>query len=110
VLAAAGVYTIIQASRSTDEPPSTLKGAGLGRLLLLGAGLSIDNLVVGFALGTYRSPLVLGIALIAVVSVGLSLIGLELGARVETRIEHSSELLGGIVLVCVGAAIATQLL
>jgi putative Mn2+ efflux pump MntP len=109
-LALAGAYAIIQAIRSADEPPSTLSGAGLGRLLLLGAALSIDNLVIGFALGTYRSPLALGIAIIAGVSVGLSLIGLELGARLGTSIEHSSQLLGGIVLVCVGAAIATQVL
>jgi manganese efflux pump family protein len=79
-------------------------------LLLLGAALSIDNLIVGFALGTHGSPLVLGITLIAGVSVGLSLIGLELGARLGTTVEHNSQLLSGIVLVCVGAAIATQLL
>ena len=77
---------------------------------MLGAGLSIDNLIVGFALGAYRAPLPLGIALITAVSVGLSLIGLELGARLGTRIEHGSELLGGIVLVGVGAAIPTQLI
>jgi putative Mn2+ efflux pump MntP len=87
-----------------------MAGAGAGRLLLLGAALSIDNLVVGFALGAYHSPLALGIALIAGVSVGLSLVGLELGARLGSSVEHSSQLLGGIVLVCVGAAIATQLL
>jgi putative Mn2+ efflux pump MntP len=109
-LALAGAYAIIQAIRSADEPPATRAGAGAGRLLLLGAALSIDNLVVGFALGAYHSPLALGIALIAGVSVGLSLVGLELGARLGSSVEHSSQLLGGIVLVCVGAAIATQLL
>jgi manganese efflux pump family protein len=110
LLAAAGAYTVIQATRSAAERPPTIAGAGLGRLLVLGAGLSIDNLIVGFALGTYRAPLALGIALIAVVSVGLSLIGLELGARLGAGVEHLSELLGGVVLICVGAAIATRLL
>jgi manganese efflux pump family protein len=109
LLVAAGAYTLLDAIRSGDDGPP-VAGAGMGRLLLLGAGLSIDNLIVGFALGTYHAPLVLGIALIAIVSVGLSLIGLELGARLGTSVEHASELLGGIVLICVGAAIATQLI
>jgi hypothetical protein len=34
--------------------------------------------------------------MIAVVSVGLSLIGLELGARLGIRVEQRSELVGGI--------------
>ena len=109
-LALAGVYTIIQAIRSADEPPSGLADAGFGRLLWLAAALSIDNLFVGFALGTSRSPLGLGIAIIAGVSVGLSLIGLELGARLGSGVERTGPLLGGIVLVCVGAAIAAGLL
>ncbi len=111
VLAAVGASSrSSRRSDATDREPAALAGAGLGRLLVLGAVLSIDNLVVGFALGAYGSPLGLSIVLIAVVSVGLSLIGLELGARLGSRIEHISELLGGLVLVCVGAAIATGLL
>jgi putative Mn2+ efflux pump MntP len=36
----------------------------------------------------------------------MSLIGLEAGARIGTRVEYSSELIGAIVLICVGAVIA----
>ncbi len=107
LLGVAGAYTIIEALRSADTQPPALAGAGLGRLLLLAAGLSIDNLIVGFALGAYHAPLAVGIAVIAVVSVGLSLIGLELGARLGAGVEHLTALLGGVVLTCVGAAIAT---
>jgi putative Mn2+ efflux pump MntP len=110
LLAAAGLYTVIDAIRNAGQPAAAVTDARLGRLMILAAGLSIDNLIVGFALGTYHAPLVFGIALIAIVSVGLSLIGLELGARLGTRVEHLSELLGGIVLFAVGVAIATQLL
>jgi putative Mn2+ efflux pump MntP len=69
-LAAVGVYTIVQAIRSADEAPSTLKDASLGRLLWLGAGLSIDNLLSVHAgnlpLTAHRSPLALGIVLVCV--------------------------------------------
>jgi putative Mn2+ efflux pump MntP len=53
---------------------------------------------------------VLAVTVIAVVSVALSLVGLELGDQLGSRVEHHSELLAGIVLICVGGAIATGLL
>jgi manganese efflux pump family protein len=109
LLIGVGAEATIAAVRARDERPREIAGARLGRLLALGAALSIDNLVVGFALGAYRTPVALSIALIAGVSVGLSLVGLELGARLGTRVEHRSELLSGVVLIGVGAAILANL-
>jgi putative Mn2+ efflux pump MntP len=107
LLAAAGLYTVIEALRPDDQEPG-LDTLGTGRLLLLAAGLSVDNLVVGFALGADNASLVLAVALITTSSVGLSLVGLELGARLGGRVEQFSELLGGVVLIAVGAAIAVR--
>jgi putative Mn2+ efflux pump MntP len=42
-------------------------------------------------------------------SVGLSLIGLELGQQLGVRVEHNSELFSGIVVMAVGVAIAAGL-
>jgi putative Mn2+ efflux pump MntP len=120
LLIAVGAQITIAATRSRDpagpragtadsENESTLASVHSGRLILLAAGLSIDNLVVGFALGAYRAPLAVSVAVIAAVSVGLSLVGLELGARLGTRVEHRSELLSGIVLIGTGLAILTNL-
>ena len=72
---------------------------------MLAAGLSIDNLIIGFALGAHRAPLVLAVIVIGVVSVSLSLLGLELGQRLGESVEQRSELLGAAVLIAVGAAI-----
>jgi manganese efflux pump family protein len=110
LLIAVGARVTIAAVRSPHGSPATRAGAGTGKLLVLAAALSIDNLVVGFALGAYRTPLVLSVAIIAIVSVGLSLLGLELGARLGARVERRSELLSGIVLIAVGLAILTGLL
>ncbi len=115
LLIAVGAEITIAATRSGDRgaadsgSESTLASAHFGRLVLLAAGLSIDNLVVGFALGAYRAPLAVSVAVIAAVSVGLSLLGLELGARLGARVEHRSELLSGIVLIATGLAILTNL-
>jgi len=111
LLIAVGAQFTISGARSQRDPQQALApSAGTGKLLVLSAALSIDNLVVGFALGAYRTPLALSVAIIAIVSVGLSLVGLELGARLGTKVEHRSELLSGIVLIAVGLAILTGLL
>jgi putative Mn2+ efflux pump MntP len=62
---------------------------------------------VGFALGTLPVNLLVLSLGIAAVSVGMSLIGLELGSRLGEHTGRYSELVGGIVLIVVGVAIAT---
>jgi len=90
LLIATGIYTLVDARwGSPDEPPSSSRPV---RLVLTGAALSIDNLVVGFALGAYRVPVVLSALVIGVVSVGMSLVGLELGSRMSVAVEKWSEL------------------
>ena len=84
-------------------PPATARSS---RLVLTRAALSIDNLIVGFALGAYKVPIALAAIAIEVVSVGMSLLGLEVGDRLGTPVEMRSSEVGGIVLILVGAAIA----
>ncbi len=110
LLIAVGVQMAVFALRSGDGQSSSLAGAPVGRLILLGAGLSIDNLVIGFALGAHNSPLVLAVLLIATASVGLSLVGLELGSKLGEGVEHWSELIGAGVLVAVGLAILLRVI
>jgi putative Mn2+ efflux pump MntP len=110
LLIAVGLQMGISAVRSDADAPPALAGAPLARLTVLAAGLSIDNLVIGFALGTHGTPLVLSVIVIGVVSVGLSLLGLELGSRLGADVGHRSGLLGAGVLIAVGAAILTHLI
>lgn len=105
LLMVAGIYTVVRARRgSPDEPP---RSSGMGGLLVTGAALSIDNLIVGFALGTHEVSVLAAAVVIAVVSVGMSLVGLELGNRAGASVEKWSAELGGAVLVSVGVAIAS---
>jgi putative Mn2+ efflux pump MntP len=110
LLVLVGLQMGVRWLRSDADAPSALAGAPLARLVLLAAGLSIDNLVIGFALGARDTPLVLSVIVIGVVSVGLSLLGLELGSRLGARVGHRSELLGAGVLVAVGAAILAHVI
>jgi len=108
LLIATGIYAVMQAIRGQDgEAPATPAGQGTGRLLVTGAALSIDNLAVGFALGTFHINLAAAAVVIGVVSVTMSLLGLELGSRLGTRTGDRGELVGGVVLIGVGVAIAS---
>jgi putative Mn2+ efflux pump MntP len=107
LLIATGLYAVVQARLRASE---VARPTNTGKLILTGAALSIDNLVVGFALGTYKVALVEAAIVIAVVSVGMSLIGLEVGRRLGHSVEQWSAELGGAVLVLVGILIATGVL
>jgi len=106
LLGLAGLYVIVSELRGDPGTP----GPGLKPLILIAIALSIDNLVVGFALGTYRVNLAVAAITFATVSVALSLLGLEIGKRVGNRIGKRGELLGGASLILVGIAIGTGLL
>src|SRR5271166_2972281 len=110
LLIATGLFTLIQAFRHHDGDTTSAAAQGLGKLLVSGLALSIDNLAVGFALGTYHVALLTAAVLIGAVSVTMALAGLELGRLLGTKIGERGEALGGIVLVSVGIVIASGLL
>jgi manganese efflux pump family protein len=122
LLIATGLSVLVQARRERDRPDPgeddrargrepARPGASqrTGRLLVTGAALSIDNLAVGFALGTLRVPFVLAVIVIGSVSVAMSLAGLELGRRIGAAAGERGELLSGVVLIGVGIAAACGL-
>jgi len=76
------------------------------RMLASGLVLSADNLAAGFALGAYHTGLALAAAVFGVVSVAMSLAGLELGARIGVAAGERGELVACVLLIGVGAAIA----
>ncbi len=111
LLVATGLYALVQAVRpASGQSSADAAGQRTGRLVLTGAALSIDNLAVGFALGTYHVGLVVAVLVIGAVSVTLSLAGLELGRRLGARAGGRGEIVGGLILVGVGIAIAAGVL
>jgi putative Mn2+ efflux pump MntP len=109
LLIAAGLYALVQAVRGLSRQDGNGHAAdqSAARMLVTGLALSIDNLAVGFALSTYHVSLAVAAVVVGAVSVTLSLLGLELGNRIGTRIGDRGELIGGVVLIGVGIAIAT---
>ncbi|HEY8729636.1 MAG TPA: manganese efflux pump [Acidothermaceae bacterium] len=110
LLVGAGAWELVSAIRGDDAPDAVGSETRWGRLMVTAFALSIDNLIVGFGLGAIAVPLIAAIATFGVVSVALSLVGLELGRRLGGRVGERSELLGGAVLVVVGVLIACAVL
>ncbi len=110
LLIAVGVYALVSTFRRRPRQHEGERPAraqpGYARLLLSGLALSLDNLVVGFALGTYGTSVVVSALVIGLVSVVLSLIGLELGARIGMVAGERGEQLAGVMLISVGVAVA----
>jgi manganese efflux pump family protein len=114
LLAGVGCYGIITATlknrRNRQAPQEPSPAANWLKLWISALALSIDNLVAGFALGSYQVNVVAGAMAFGVVSIVLSLVGLEIGARLGTRAGDSGEIIGGVVLVGVGVAVGFGLL
>lgn len=114
LLAAAGLWSLVEARRSDSIDPAdghdTVQKAGqsAGSLVVAGLALSIDNLVIGFGLGVTKTPLVASLVVFAVVSVALSLAGLELGRTIGARMQGRADWVAGVVLIAVGALIAAN--
>jgi putative Mn2+ efflux pump MntP len=114
LLTAAGLWSLVQERRTNsgdqaDGHDALRKGSqGTGPLLVTGLALSIDNLVIGFGLGVTKTPLAASLVVFAVVSVGLSLAGLELGRTLGARMQGHADWVAGVVLIAVGVLIAAN--
>jgi len=78
----------------------------LGRVMASGLALSADNLAAGFALGAYHTGLAVAATVFGVVSVVMSLAGLELGAALGAGASDRCELVASVMLIAVGSAVA----
>lgn len=110
LLIATGAWTLTQAIRGDRQAAPAPHSQRSWRLIITGLAISVDNLAAGLALGAFHVGLAVAAATIGGVSVALSLTGLELGAQIGARAGQRGELLGGLVLITVGAAIAAGLI
>lgn len=106
-----GLYMSFEALKNIkDKEVKTAESGGLVKLLLTGLALSVDNLIVGFGLGTHHESLAEAAGVIGATSIILALLGLEIGNRASKKLEEFSEVASGLILIVVGLAIASGLL
>jgi putative Mn2+ efflux pump MntP len=108
VLVAAGGLTVYRARTRPVE--STAAPGRAGPLIATAAALSVDNLVVGFALAAQPVGLLDAALVIGGVSAAMSLVGLEAGHRLGRVVERWSAELSGALLIVVGVAVGVGVL
>jgi putative Mn2+ efflux pump MntP len=98
-----GAYMIYESVRESEqkEPLDMSKGWGL---LIASLSISLDSLGIGFSILYIGVPLVLSLAVIFVVSICATVLGLTTGRMLGRRVEERAELFAGIVLVLTGIA------
>jgi manganese efflux pump family protein len=105
VLIVVGGISLTLARRGPAREPAA-SGQGrpwrTGRVVASGLALSADNLAAGFALGTYHTGLAVAATVIGAISVAMSLVGLEVGAKIGAAAGDRSEMLASAMLIAVG--------
>lgn len=105
VLIGIGLYTMYETRKETRDLEIPIKRR---TMVLLGAALSLDNLVVGFGLGLLGAPVVVAAAFMGGCSLVLTVVGLELGRQLGKHIGERSELFSGLVLVAAGVFVVVH--
>ncbi|HXA41921.1 MAG TPA: manganese efflux pump [Candidatus Solibacter sp.] len=99
VLIAIGGYTLLETRREAKDLKIPVRRR---TIVLLATALSLDNLVVGLGLGLLNAPIVVAAAFMGLCSLALTVIGLELGRQLGSRVGERSELFSGLVLIAAG--------
>lgn len=84
----------------------TSVGLGVGLLLVQGVATSIDALSVGFTIAGYGWGMAFAACLIiAAVTYVLCMAGLIIGKKFGTQLADKAQILGGVILIAIGAEI-----
>ncbi len=99
VLIAIGGYTLLETRREAKDLKIPVRRR---TVILLATALSLDNLVVGLGLGLLNAPIMVAAGFMGLCSLLLTVIGLELGRQLGSRVGERSELFSGLVLIAAG--------
>ena len=94
------------ADEDAPQEVATIKKVTLAELMIQGVATSIDALSVGFTISDYNAAMALGASLIiGAVTYIICMAGLKLGKTFGTKLAGKAGILGGIILIFIGAEI-----
>ena len=100
-----GGKMLYEGIKSKDEEPECRR-VGLWALLVQGVATSIDALSVGFTIAEYDVvAALLSVAIIAIVTFIICLLGIFIGKQAGTRLAGKAGILGGAILIFIGLEI-----
>jgi putative Mn2+ efflux pump MntP len=110
VLAVIGVVMLLpDAGDEDDEQKLRLLETARGwSVIVLGVGISVDELAVGFGVGLLRLPLFLLIVLIAAQAFVAAQLGMRLGSRLAEGARQAAGRIAGILLLVAALLVAIE--
>jgi manganese efflux pump family protein len=109
LITALGIYMLLSEKHEEDRLLSLTRRGLLGALVL-GVGISLDELAIGFSAGLLRLPIAALVIAVAAQAFILTQIGLGLGGRVSEAMREATEKLAGAALIALGVIVLiTQL-
>jgi putative Mn2+ efflux pump MntP len=106
LLAALGMHMVYNALRpEADAPADPSKKHGFLALALTGISTSIDALAVGVSLAFVNTPIAVVAVVIGLCTFVMVTLGVMLGRALGAIVGKNAEVLGGVILIGVGAAI-----
>jgi len=97
---------MIYESRKTDlEGDKKINPLKFSVLILVGIATSIDALAIGLSFAILNVPILVPAILIGIVAFGFSILGVLIGKKVGQIFGNKVELIGGLILICIGVTI-----
>lgn len=104
-----GIRMICEGLKSNEEECENCMMLSLRNILTMSVATSIDALAVGISLacteGEAGYSIMMPVSIIALCSFALSIVGLALGLGIGKVLNLHAEILGGVVLICIGVKI-----
>jgi putative Mn2+ efflux pump MntP len=105
LLLAIGGKMIYEGFQPKDLSCEVDPGTDVKAMITISIATSIDALAVGISLALLKTEIISTALIIAVVTFGLSFIGVLLGKRWAAQLDNTAEIIGGLVLVGIGIKI-----
>lgn len=103
-----GIWFLVRRDEDEDERASRLVSANPLMTVVLGVGISLDELAIGFSLGLSGLPLVPVLIAIGIQTVVASQLGFALGRLIGERVRERVERLAGLAFVALGAFLIVE--
>lgn len=109
VLVVIGVFMLRSGEDDDDEKKVRLLETARGwSVVVLGVGISVDELAVGFGVGLLRLPLLLLIVLIAVQAFVAAQVGMRLGSRLAENAREAAGRIAGVLLIVAAVLVVAE--
>lgn len=110
VLAAVGVLMLRSGDGEDDEEQKLrrLESARGWPVIVLGLGISMDELAIGFGVGLLRLPFLLLLGLIAVQAFVAAQFGMRLGSRLAENAREAAGRFAGLLLILAGLLVIAE--